>query len=480
MKKSEEIFYEKIFSPEENISGRMAIDFQQGRSEEKMVTGKAEPAPKNDASSATGQHVSLTGKAKQGKAAVKQKKNPGTSICFYFQVHQPFRLRNYNFDQIGFNHYYENYDQNLSILNKVADKCYLPTNAKLLELMTRHKGKFKVAFSLSGCALEQFELYRPDVLRSFQALLTSGYAEVLGETYYHSLSFLYSKDEFDRQTQKHREKIKVLFNAEPVVFRFTELIFNNELAKHIASKGYAGMLCEGADKWLKGKSPNHVYRSPGLPGFSLLLKNYQLSDDIAFRFSNRKWNNWPLTAEKFATWLHDHAADAETINLFMDYETFGEHQWKETGIFDFLDYLPEFVLGHPDFSFRTPSEVMRAYKPRDVYDVPEYSSWADEERDLSAWQENEMQKEALEKIYALEKSVRETGNEDLIQVWGKLQTSDHFYYMSTKFWADGDVHKYFSPFPSPYDACVYYMNVISDLEKTIEQELSSRRTKSEI
>lgn len=457
----------------------MVIDVQHKKPEEEMMAGKAEPAPGNDMSSPAGQHVSLAKAAKQGKANAKQKKNLGTSICFYFQVHQPFRLRNYNFDEIGSNHYYENYDQNLEILNKVADKCYLPTNAKLLELMTRHKGKFKVAFSISGCALEQFELYRPDVLRSFKALITSGYVEVLGETYYHSLSYLYSIEEFDRQAQKHRQKIKELFDVEPAVFRFTELIFNNELAQHIASKGYGGMLCEGVDKWLKGKSPNHVYRSPGLSNFSLLLKNYQLSDDIAFRFSNREWSNWPLTAEKFATWLHDHASDAETINLFMDYETFGEHQWKETGIFDFLDYLPEYVLGHPDFSFRTPGEVMRLYEPRGVYDVPDYSSWADEERDLSAWRENEMQKEALEKIYALEKSVYKTGNEDLIKVWGKLQTSDHFYYMSTKFWADGDVHKYFSPFPSPYDACVYYMNVISDLEKTIGEELSSGKTKLE-
>jgi alpha-amylase len=399
----------------------------------------------------------------------------GTSVCFYFQVHQPFRLRRYNFDQIGSDHFYEHYDQNVSILNKVADKCYLPTNSKILELLMRHKGKFKVAYSISGVALEQFGLYRPDVIKSFQALAATGSVEMLGETYYHSLSFLYSKEEFDRQVKMHREQLKSLFDVEPTTFRNTELIFNNELAKHVASLGYKGMLCEGADKWLNGRTPNQLYTSPDIEKFSLLLKNYRLSDDIAFRFSNHEWEDWPLTADKFSQWLHDHAGNAETINLFMDYETFGEHQWKETGIFDFLDNLPEMILDHPDFHFRTPAEVINLCPPRDVYDVPEFTSWADAERDLSAWNENEMQREALDKIYALEKAVKETENPDLLKVWGKLQTSDHFYYMSTKFWADGDVHKYFSPFESPYDACVYYMNVISDLKLTLTEELQKKK-----
>lgn len=396
----------------------------------------------------------------------------GTSVCFYFQVHQPFRLRPYHFHEIGKEHYYENYELNTEILNKVADKCYLPANAKLLKLLLHYKGKFKVAFSISGVALEQFELYRPDVILSFQALAATGFVEFLGETYYHSLSFLYSKPEFDRQVTMHREKIKTLFHQEPVIFRNTELIFNNELAAHVAALGYKAMLCEGADRYLLDRTPNQVYTSPGLEKFSLLLKNYRLSDDIAFRFSNHEWKDWPLTADKFSGWLHDHAGNAETINLFMDYETFGEHQWAETGIFDFLDNLPEMILDHPDFYFRSPSEVIALHPARDVYDVPEFTSWADEERDLSAWNENAMQQEALEKLYALEEAVKATGNEDLLKVWGKLQTSDHFYYMSTKFWADGDVHKYFSPFDSPYDAGMYYMNVISDLEKTIRDNAS--------
>lgn len=436
-----------------------------------MIRDKTTTAVKPDPSKATGNHNTALAKAKQAGLKASEKKSNITSICIYFQVHQPFRLRNYSFDQIGKNHFYENYEQNLAILNKIADKCYLPTNAKLLELMMRHKGKFKVAFSFSGCALEQFELYRPDVLRSFQALVASGFVEVLGETYYHSLSFLYSKKEFDKQVEKHGQKIKQLFDTVPSVFRFTELIYSNEIANHVAAMGYKGMLCEGSDQWLQGRSPNHVYHSPENVNFSLLLKNYSLRDDIAFRFSNREWKNYPLTAEKFVTWLREDSADAETINLFMDYETFGEHQWKETGIFDFLDYLPEHILKRPDFIFKTPGEVLQSYTAGEVYDVPEYSSWADAERYLSAWRENEMQKEALRKIYLLEERVLQTGNEDLLKVWRKLQTSDHFYYMSTKFWADGDVHKYFSPFTSPYDACMYYMNVVSDLEKTIEAAL---------
>jgi alpha-amylase len=423
---------------------------------------------------APGKRAAVTAKPKPAKAIIEEKKKIGTSVCFYFQVHQPFRLRAYNFDQIGHDHFYENYDQNVTILNKVADKCYLPTNAKILELLMRHKGRMKVSYSISGVALEQFELYRPDVIKSFQALVASGYVEILAETYYHSLSFLYSKSEFDRQVALHRKKIKSLFETDPAVFRNTELIFSNDLAQHVAGMGYKGMLCEGADKSLMGRSPNKVYQSPGLDNFGLLLKNYRLSDDIAFRFSNREWENWPLTAGKFSQWLHDHAGNAETINLFMDYETFGEHQWKETGIFDFLDTVPEMILEHPDFYFRTPGEVLEVHPVRDAYDVPDFTSWADAERDLSAWNENEMQQEALDSIYALESAVKETGNEDLLKVWGKLQTSDHFYYMSTKFWADGDVHKYFSPFESPYDAAIYYMNVISDLEKTVEQMLRTK------
>jgi len=470
VKKRKKSNIENSLSPDEN-SGTEIRSVKSSSGKENSEEPIAEKKVAAQAANVKGQRVSIAAKTKQRIAKSQQAKHPGTSICFYFQVHQPFRLRNYQFHEIGSNHFYEHYNLNLEILNKVADKCYLPANEKLLELIGKHKENFKVAFSISGCALEQFELYRPDVIKSFQKLAATNNVEFLSETYYHSLSFIYSKKEFDRQVELHSKKIKSLFNFEPKVFRFTELVFNNELAKHVASLGYGGMLCEGADKLLKGRTPNHVFRAAEVENFSLLLKNYSLSDDIAFRFSNRDWDGWPLTADKFAKWLHDHAANSETINLFMDYETFGEHQWEETGIFEFLDSLPEVVLDHPDFRFRTPSEVIQLYPARDIYDVPEYSSWADEQRDLSAWTENEMQREAIEKIYSLEKLVKESSNEDLMKVWGKLQTSDHYYYMSTKFWADGDVHKYFSPFISPYEACVFYMNVISDFEISVREHL---------
>ncbi|MBA3647614.1 MAG: alpha-amylase [Chitinophagales bacterium] len=406
----------------------------------------------------------------QGEGAIKKvENNSGTAVCIYFQVHQPFRLREYSFTHIGNDHFYENYEQNIAILNQVSEKCYLPANKKFLELLSLYKGKFKLTYSFSGVVLEQLQLYRPDVLESFQALVASGYVEILEETYYHSLSYIFSKNEFDRQVQMHHDKVKELFSAEPTIFRNTELIFNNDIADHIAGLGYRGMLCEGADKWLNGRSPNQVFAVPGKENFGLLLKNYRLSDDIAFRFSNSGWEHWPLTAEKFTNWIHKHAGAAETINLFMDYETFGEHQWKETGIFNFISNLPPLILKHPDFHFRTASEVLELYPVRDIYDVPDYTSWADADRDISAWNENEMQKEAFNRIYALENAVKQTQDADLLKVWGKLQTSDHFYYMSTKFWSDGDVHKYFSPFNSPYDAAIYYMNILSDLEKILTQ-----------
>ncbi len=392
-----------------------------------------------------------------------------TSVCFYFQVHQPFRIRPYSFEEIGQNHFYEYAEQNKSILNKVADKCYLRTNKLLLELIRKHEGKFKISYSISGVALEQFELYQPEVIQSFQALVETGCVEILSETYYHSLSFFYSKKEFDRQIAKHKEKVMELFGLIPTVFRNTELMYSNEVASYISNLGYKGILCEGVDRLLHGNSSNYIYQTPNQEPIALLLKNYSLSDDMAFRFSNRDWAQYPLTAPKFAKWVHDTAGNAETINLFMDYETFGEHQWPETGIFDFLEYLPSEILKHPDFDFKTPSEVIASYPKRGVYDVPYPTSWADSERDLSAWLENRMQQQALHSIYSLEKGVLETGNADLIHTWGKLQTSDHFYYMSTKFWSDGDVHKYFSPFDSPYDAAIFYMNVLSDFKGTLQK-----------
>ena len=392
-----------------------------------------------------------------------------TSVCFYFQVHQPFRIKPYSFEEIGHNHFYEYDTQNKSIMEKVSNKCYLTTNKLMLELIKKHEGKFRISYSISGVCLEQFELYKPEVIQSFKDLVATGCVEILAETYYHSLSFFYSKREFERQVQKHADKVFTLFGVRPTVFRNTELMFSNEVASYVSNMGYKGIICEGVDRLLQGRTPNFVYQTPAHESIGLLLKNYSLSDDMAFRFSNREWKDFPLTAPKFARWVHSTAGNAETINLFMDYETFGEHQWPETGIFDFLEYLPTEILKHPDFNFKTPSEIIDSYPKRDVYDVPYPTSWADSERDLSAWLENRMQQQALHSVYSLEESVLKTGNADLLHTWGKLQTSDHFYYMSTKFWSDGDVHKYFSPFDSPYDAAIFYMNVLSDFKSTVER-----------
>jgi alpha-amylase len=339
----------------------------------------------------------------------------------------------------------------------------------MLELIEKYKGEFRISYAISGVASEQFEAWRPDVLESFKKLAKTGCVEFISETYYHSLAFIFSKDEFKRQIEKHKALLKKHFDYEPKVFRNTELQYNNELAKFIEDLGYKGIICEGVDRVLKGRSPNFLYRAPNASKIKSLLKNYKLSDDIAFRFSNRAWEEWPLTADKFASWVHPIAGNGETINLFMDYETFGEHQWAETGIFEFMRYLPQHILKHKDFNFKTPSEVVAQYEVKDIYDCHDLTSWADSERDLSAWLGNPMQDESIEKIYALEKEVYATQDKFVIDVWQKMLTSDHFYYMCTKFWSDGDVHKYFSPYDSPYDAYIYYMNSLSDFVNQLKK-----------
>ena len=401
------------------------------------------------------------------------------SVCLYFQVHQPFRLRNYSFFDIGNKHDYVDDRKNEDILHKVADKCYLRTNRLMLELIRKHQGKFRIAYSISGVALEQFEMYRPDVLASFIELAETGCVEFLAETHAHSLSFLYSKNEFERQVKKHAALIQKYFHQIPRVFRNTELIFNNALATHLEGLGYTGVLCEGVDRHLDGRSPDFIYQSPGASKINCLLKNYRLSDDIAFRFSDRNWSEHPLTADKFTGWVHARAGSGEVINLFMDYETFGEHQWEDSGIFEFLKHFPDELLRHPDFAFHTPSEVLSLYESRGTYDVHAFSSWADTERDLSAWLSNPMQQEASRRIYSLEEAVQSTADPELLQTWERLLTSDHFYYMCTKFWNDGDVHKYFSPYDSPYDAYMYFMNVFSDFEQTVSQINASKSMKSQ-
>jgi len=400
------------------------------------------------------------------------------SICLYFQVHQPYRIKKYRIFDVGHDHEYFNDHSdrdinNEKILHKVANKCYLPTNKLMLELLEKHP-EFKIAYSFSGVYLDQLEQYSPETLKSFQKLVQTGRVEILDETYYHSLAFLYSKDEFVRQVELHRAKIKKLFGVTPKVFRNTELIYNNELAVFVEGMGYKGIIAEGADHILGWRSPNFLYRSPGTKTIKTLLKNYKLSDDIAFRFSSRSWAEWPLTSEKFAEWINQVNGNGNLVNLFMDYETFGEHQWEDTGIFDFLRALPGEVLKHPDNEFITPSEAVDKYPVVGEFDAHNFVSWADVERDLSAWLSNNMQHEAINSIYALEADVFATGDAKIIEDWRKLQTSDHFYYMCTKWFADGDVHKYFNPYDTPYEAFIAYNNVLHDLRMRIEERKKKR------
>ncbi|MBN2368327.1 glycoside hydrolase family 57 protein [Candidatus Woesearchaeota archaeon] len=388
------------------------------------------------------------------------------SVCFYFQVHQPHRLKLYRVFDIGRNSNYFDKLKNKQIMEKVAKKCYLPTNNLVHQLIKATEGKFKVAYSITGTALEQFEKYVPAVIDSFKELSDTGCVEFLSETYYHSLSFLYSKEEFKKQVEMHRAKIQELFGQTPKVFRNTELIFNNELANYIEGLGYEGILAEGADHVLGWRSPNFVYRPKTTQKIRLLLKNYKLSDDIAFRFSNRGWKEWPLTTEKFASWAD--AAEGITLNFFMDYETFGEHQWEDTGIFNFMRHLPK-ELFKRNMTFKTPSEIIKN-EPIAELDIHSPVSWADVERDLSAWLGNKMQHAAINELYALEKSIKNSNDAKLIQDWRKLQTSDHFYYMCTKWFADGDVHKYFNPYDSPYDSYMTFMNILNDLAIRLKKE----------
>ncbi|HEV2292306.1 MAG TPA: glycoside hydrolase family 57 protein [Tepidisphaeraceae bacterium] len=389
------------------------------------------------------------------------------SVCFYFQVHQPFRLRRYSvFDTDR--DYYDDH-KNAEIARKVAHKCYLPANRMLLDTIRMHEGRFRIAYSVTGVALEQLQRAVPEVMESFHQLNETGCVEFLDETYHHSLAFLYSREEFRTQVELHRAKIKELFGQEPRVFRNTELIYNNDLAHFVSHMGYDAIITEGADHILGYRSPNYVYRPPHAPKLKLLLKNYRLSDDIAFRFSNRSWEQWPLTAEKFARWVNQINGNGFLCNLFMDYETFGEHQWADTGIFDFMRHLPGEVMKHPDNNFLTPSQVCDVYEPVGEIDVPHMISWADTERDLSAWLGNAMQSNALHELYKLEGPLREKGDEQLLDDWRKLTTSDHFYYMCTKYWADGDVHKYFSPYESPYDSYINFMNVLDNVQTRLRE-----------
>ena len=402
------------------------------------------------------------------------------ALCLYFQVHQPFRLKRYRFFDLGHDHYYYDDYTNESIMRKVAGKCYLPANKILLELIEKHKGKFKVAFSITGIAINQFRLYAPEVLESFRELANTGMVEFLAETNAHSLASLKSKNEFERQVKQHKKMIKEHLGVEPTSFRNTELIYSNEIGSWVADMGFKAMLTEGAKHILGWKSPNFLYCNAINPRLKLLLRNFVLSDDIAFRFSNREWLEWPLTADKYAAWINKLAPESEVLNIFIDYETFGEHNWKESGIFDFLKFLPGTILKKTPFMFMTPSETADMLQPVSALNIRKPISWADEERDITAWSGNELQSAALEKIYSLERKVLKCTDKQLKKDWEYLQASDHFYYMATKFFSDGAVHAYFNPYESPYDAFMNYMNILSDFEIRVKRNLQDNEDKDRI
>ena len=394
------------------------------------------------------------------------------SICLYFQVHQPTRLRLYRFFDIGKDsHYFDDF-ANRTILKRIAQKCYLPMNELLLNAIKEHKGEFKVAFSISGSAIEQFDRYAPEVLDSFRKLAETGCVEFLSETYYHSLASLSSEAEFKHQVLKHRELIKENFGVTPVTFRNTELIYSDSIGRMVYDLGFKTMLTEGARHIMGWKSPDYVYKCDLQENLKLLLRNYTLSDDIAFRFSDRGWAEWPLTTGKYLEWLK--AADGDVVNLFMDYETFGEHQSAETGIFDFMKALPSDVLADGGFEFLTPAEVAAKYDAVSELSVPETISWADEERDVTAWLGNELQQDAFSKLYGLTEKLSILDDPDLWSDFGHLQESDHLYYMCTKFFSDGDVHKYFNPYDTPYEAFINYMNALSDFIIRVNDAISTK------
>ena len=386
------------------------------------------------------------------------------TVCLNFQIHQPFRYRKYRFFDIGNDAYYYDDFANETIMRKAANQCYLPANKIILEQIIKHKGKFKVTYSLSGVVLDQFKLYAPEVIDSFKQLAATGCVEFLSETYANSLVSLADGDLFESQVKAHDDLIENLFGQRPKVFRNTELIYSDEMGDLVQRMGYEAMITEGAKHILGWKSPNYLYCNALNPRLKVLMRNFRFSDDLSFRFSNKAWNEFPLTAEKYAGWMSSLPKEEEVVTIFINYETFGKLQPKNSGIFDFLKNLPNAILKTGELSFSTPSEVINDLQPVSSIHVPYPISWADEERDLSAWLGNELQKEAFDKLYELKDRMRNCTNATMLKDWDYLQTNDHFYYMCTKFFSDGEVHKYFNPYGTPYEAFINYMNILSDFK----------------
>ena len=385
------------------------------------------------------------------------------SVCFYFKIHQPFRLKNFTIFDIGEDDNYFDDARNKMYLDRIVQKCYIPTLKLINELIKETNYRFKASFGITGTLIEQLSLWHPEVLELFKQVASTGCIEFTGETYYHSLSSLFSEREFIEQVSLHKRLIENEFKQKPKVFSNTELIYFDDLEDILSKLEFEGIITEGVDWILGWRSPNFIYETPK-GNLKVLLRNYRLSDDISFRFSSRDWDGWPLTADKFASWVAQYRGNGEVINLFMDFETFGEHQWPETGIFEFLANLPFEILKYKDLEFSTLSEAIKKYPARGVYSSSYPITWADTERDLTAWLGNEMQKDAVYRLYQLEREIINKRNNNILSVWRKLQTADHFYYMCTKWFADGDVHKYFNPYENPYIAYLNFRNVLEDLK----------------
>lgn len=400
------------------------------------------------------------------------------AICLNFQVHQPYRLRTYRFFDIGESHHYYDDFLNRTTIRRVAELSYVPANKLFLELIKKYGSQFKLSFSISGLALEQMDRWAPDALEGFQKLANTGSVEFLSETFPHSLSSLRSKDAFTYQIEKHRKAIQHYFGQNPLSFSNTEMIYSDQIGEWVAELGYTTMLTEGAKHILGWKSPNYLYCNAINPKLKLLLRNFQLSDDLAFRFSNKEWSQWPVTAEKFTGWLNALPKEQEVVNLFMDYPALGERQPAESGIFDFLRALPGMVIQTTPFRFHTPSEASQMLQPISAIHVPFPVSWADEERDVTTWLGNELQQEASGKLFEMAERVRACQDEGIQRDWSYLQASDHLYYMSTKWFSDVAVHRFFNPYASPYEAFINYMNVLSDFEARLDSHVVPLRTQT--
>lgn len=390
------------------------------------------------------------------------------NICLYFQLHQPVRLRRYRFFDIGNDHYYYDDYANESNINKLAHTCYLPTNKILTDLLKRFKGKFSLAFSISGTMLDQLKIYAPEVIDSFKEMIKAGGVELLAETSASSLASVRDMEEFKRQVAAQVKAIEETFGQVPTAFRNTQLIYSDQIGEAVSAMGFKVMLAEGAKQTLGWKSPNYMYCNAIDPRLKVLARNYHLSDDIALRFSNQSWTEWPLTAQKYKSWLDGLPENEEIVNLFMDYETFGAVHSPETGIQEFLKALPNIFLEDKNYAFITPSKAAQKLQPVSAINVPSATSWVDEERDLTAWLGNEMQTEAVDKLYALAPKVARCTDSAILKDWQYLQSSENFYFMGTKFFANGASHTYSSPYPTPYEAFINYMNILSDFAERLK------------